>query len=86
VEVAIPQPTIADFWQAVPDSVANEARFVQQSLEALRLVQVTAQTGEPVLSFTLQTSELSREERELAQRYVHPLRYRWDGQAFQPVP
>ncbi len=82
VEVAMPQPTIADFWQAVPDSVASEARFVQLSLEALRLVQVTAQTGEPVLSFTLQTSELSREERELAQRYVHPLRYRWDGQAF----
>lgn len=86
VAVALPQPRIEDFWQTVPDSVAQDARFARQSLQALPLLKVSAQAGEPVLTFALQTAELAEKEKEVAQRYVHPLRYRWDGRAFLREP
>ena len=86
VAVPLPQPRIEDFWQVVPDSVARDARFARQSIEALHLMKVSSQTGEPVLTYTLQTGELVDKEKEVAQQYVHPLRYRWDGQVFQPMP
>ena len=85
VAVALPQPRIEDFWQTVPDSVAQDARFARQSLQALTLLKVSAQAGEPILTFALQTAELAEKEKEVAQRYVQPLRFRWDGKAFQPV-
>ena len=86
VAVALPQPRIEDFWQPVPDSLAQEARFARQSLQALPLLKVSAQTGEPILTLSLQTAELAEKEKEVAQRYVHPLRYRWDGRAFLREP
>jgi hypothetical protein len=82
VEMALPRPRVEDFWNAVPDSLAQDARFARQSLEALRLVQVSASPDDAVLTLTLQTTELAEKEKEVAQQYVHPLRYLWDGQAF----
>ena len=85
VTIALPLPRVEDFWQPVPDSLAQEASFARQSLQALPLLKVSAQAGEPILTFTLQTAELAEKEKEVAQRYVQPLRYRWDGKAFQPL-
>ena len=86
VEIKLPSPQVEDFWNEVPDSLQQTARFARQSLEDIRLVRINAQTGEPVLTFTLHTGELVDKEKEVAQQYVHPLRYRWDGQTFQPIP
>ena len=86
VSVDLPQPRMEDFWQSVPDSLAQHARFARQSLQALPLLKVSAQAGEPILTLSPQTAELAEKEKEVAQRYVKPLRYRWDGIAFQPVP
>ena len=83
VALDLPAPRVEAFWADVPDSVAQEAGYAQQSLEALRLLRVSAQSGEPILTFTLQIDELSGKEKEVAQRYVQPLRFRFDGQAFQ---
>ncbi len=84
--IALPRPGIEDFWQPVPDSLAQEARFARQSLQALPLLKVSAQAGEPILTFALQTAELAEKEKEVAQRYVHSLRFRWDGKAFLREP
>ena len=56
-----------------------------EECKALSLLKVSAQAGELVLIFALQTAELAEKEKEVAQRYVQPLRFRWDGKAFQPV-
>ncbi len=86
LSVDCPQPRVEEFFASVPDSLQREVGFVQQSLAALRLVRIQASADEPVLTFSLQTSELEKKEREVAQRFVQPLRFRWDGAKFVRQP
>jgi len=86
VSLALPTPCLEEFWSDVPDSLQQEACFAQQSLAALTLIEIQVEKEEPVLVYTLQTSELVEKEKEVAQKYVHPLRFRWDGRAFQYLP
>ncbi|MCR4921737.1 MAG: DUF3256 family protein [Bacteroidaceae bacterium] len=66
----------------IPDSLVQEADFVIRSLSDLMLVRIAPSPEEPVIIFSLQTSELTEKERELAQRFVQPLKFRWNGEAF----
>lgn len=84
VSVAMPNLPVESFWTSVPDSLRTEATFVQRSLSDLKLVHVTISPSEPIITCTLQTSELERKDKELAQRFVQPLMFRWDGQKFVP--
>ena len=78
----LPCPAVGDYWQAVPDSLAREADSARRALADLTLTHIKASEAEPTLTFTLQTSELEKKEREVAQHYVQPLVYRWDGKSF----
>ena len=82
VAVELPCPTIGDYWLAVPDSLAREADTAQRAMADLTLVHIEASDAAPTLTFTLQNGELEKKEREVAQRYVQPLVYRWDGISF----
>lgn len=82
-KVDFPMPQVTDFWTAVPDSLARDARFAQRSLEDIPLIQISADKDSHVLTLTLQTSELSGKEKEIAQKYVQPLHYNWTGKAFK---
>ena len=82
VATELPCPTVGDYWQAVPDSLAREADSARRALADLTLTHIKASEAEPTLTFTLQTSELEKKEREVAQHYVQPLVYRWDGKSF----
>ena len=75
-------PHATDFWTSVPDSLARDASFAQRSLEDLLLIQISADKENTELTLTIQTSELSGKEKEIAQKYVQPLRYRWTGKGF----
>ena len=81
-ETTFPMPHATDFWASVPDSLAREANFAQRSLEDLLLIQISADKENTELTLTIQTSELSGKEKEIAQKYVQPLRYRWNGKGF----
>lgn len=81
--ITFPLPSAADFWTAVPDSLSRNARFAQQSQADLLLIQISADKESTDLTLTLQTSELSGKEKEIAQKYVQPLRYRWTGKGFE---
>ena len=81
-ETTFPMPHATDFWTSVPDSLAREANFAQRSLEDLLLIQISADKENTELTLTIQTSELSGKEKEIAQKYVQPLRYRWNGKGF----
>lgn len=81
-ETTFPMPHATDFWTSVPDSLAREASFAQRSLEDLLLIQISADKENTELTLTIQTSELSGKEKEIAQKYVQPLRYRWTGKGF----
>lgn len=81
-KTTFPMPHATDFWKSVPDSLAREANFAQRSLEDLLLIQISADKENTELTLTIQTSELSGKEKEIAQKYVHPLRYRWNGKGF----
>lgn len=81
-ETTFPMPHATDFWKSVPDSLAREANFAQRSLEDLLLIQISADKENTELTLTIQTSELSGKEKEIAQKYVQPLRYRWNGKGF----
>ncbi len=76
-------PKVAEFWTSVPDSVARDAHFAQRSLEDITLVQICASAESDEITLTLQTSELAEKEKEIAQQYVQPLRYRWNGRRFE---
>ena len=80
--MTFPTPHASDFWKSVPDSLAREASFAQRSLEDLLLIQISADKENTELTLTIQTSELSGKEKEIAQKYVQPLRYRWNGKGF----
>ena len=82
VATELPCPAVGDYWQAVPDSLAREADSARRALADLTLTHIKASEAEPTLTFTLQTSELEKKEREVAQHYVQPLVYRWDGKSF----
>ena len=81
-ETTFPMPHATDFWTSVPDSLARDASFAQRSLEDLLLIQISADKDKPEITLTLQTSELAGKEKEIAQKYVQPLRYRWTGKGF----
>ena len=80
--MTFPTPHASDFWTSVPDSLARDASFAQRSLEDLLLIQISADKENTELTLTIQTSELSGKEKEIAQKYVQPLRYRWNGKGF----
>lgn len=81
-ETTFPMPHATDFWTSVPDSLARDASFAQRSLEDLLLIQISADKENTELTLTIQTSELSGKEKEIAQKYVQPLRFRWTGKSF----
>lgn len=82
-ETTFPMPHSTDFWASVPDSLARNASFAQRSQEDLLLIQISADKENTELTLTIQTSELSGKEKEIAQKYVQPLRYRWTGKGFE---
>ena len=82
-ETTFPMPHATDFWTSVPDSLARDASFAQRSLEDLLLIQISADKENTELTLTIQTSELSGKEKEIAQKYVQPLRFRWTGKGFE---
>lgn len=81
-KTTFPMPHATDFWTSVPDSLARDANFAQRSLEGLLLIQISADKENTELTLTIQTSELSGKEKEIAQKYVQPLRFRWTGKGF----
>ena len=81
-KTTFPMPHATDFWKSVPDSLAREANFAQRSLEDLLLIQISADKENTELTLTIQTSERSGKEKEIAQKYVQPLRYKWNGKDF----
>lgn len=81
-KTTFPMPHATDFWTSVPDSLARDASFAQRSLEDLLLIQISADKENTELTLTIQTSELSGKEKEIAQKYVKPLRYKWNGKDF----
>ena len=80
--MTFPTPHASDFWTSVPDSLARDASFAQRSLEDLLLIHISADKENTELTLTIQTSELSGKEKEIAQKYVKPLRYKWNGKDF----
>ena len=80
--MTFPTPHASDFWTSVPDSLARDASFAQRSQEDLLLIQISADKDKPEITLTLQTSELAGKEKEIAQKYVKPLRYKWNGKDF----
>ena len=80
--MTFPTPHASDFWKSVPDSLARDASFAQRSQEDLLLIQISADKENTELTLTIQTSELSGKEKEIAQKYVKPLRYKWNGKDF----
>ena len=81
-ETTFPMPHATDFWASVPDSLARDASFAQRSQEDILLIQISADKESTELTLTIQTSELSGKEKEIAQKYVKPLRYKWNGKDF----
>lgn len=82
-ETTFPMPHATDFWASVPDSLSRDARFAQRSLEDITLIHISADKDKPEITLTLQTSELAGKEKEIAQKYVQPLRFRWTGKGFE---
>ena len=76
-------PAVLAFWTSVPDSLSRDARFAQRSLEDITLIHISADKDKPEITLTLQTSELAGKEKEIAQKYVQPLRFRWTGKGFE---
>lgn len=85
IQIDAPQPKVEDFWNPVPDSLKQAARFTQMSLRDLTLISIDANPDEEArLTYTLQTNELAGEEKKIAEEYTHPLIYRWNGKDFSP--
>lgn len=80
VELEFSIPSVEEFWKPVPDSLKQEVAFVQRSLQDLFLLQISVSKEKNEFTFTLQTSELPTKEKEIAQQYVQPLIYKWNGQ------
>lgn len=86
-----PVPDAASFFNSAlsdaPDvtegtATADSLSFVQRSIDDLRLVEVTALPDAPVFTLHVATDQLDKDEKRLARRFVHPLRYRWTGSEF----
>ena len=75
-------PATRDYFPSIPDSVASQIDFAQRSIDDLRLVEVTLSPFAPVVTFHLSTDELDEDEKRLARRHIHALRYRWTGSDF----
>lgn len=83
LDIKFDLPKMAEFWTAVPDSIVRDAGFAQRSLEDIPLIQISASADSDEITLTLQTSELAGKEKEIAQQYVQPLLYRWNGRGFE---
>ncbi|MBO7499596.1 MAG: DUF3256 family protein [Bacteroidaceae bacterium] len=83
VALSFPLPAVGSFWLSVPDSLRQEKEFAVRSLSDLTLIHISVSPDEPVFTCTLQTSELSEKEKELAQQYVQPVRLKWNGRAWE---
>ncbi len=79
----LPRPMVEDFFSPAPDSIAQDAHYAQRSLADLCLIEVSASPDEPVFKMTLSTDDLEEKEKDAAKLLVHPLWYRWDGEAFR---
>ena len=96
--VNLPTPATADFFSNQPllpaeedgedtDSLPLPTREgLQRSIDDLRLVEVTVSPDEPVFTLTLSVDELAQDEKKVARRYIIPVRYRWTGSRFLPMP
>ena len=78
----LPIVETADFFGEVPDSVAQEMKFVQRSIDDLRLIAVSVSPDEPVFTMQLAVDELAKEEKKIAGRHLLSVRYRWTGKDF----
>lgn len=76
-DMQLPSIEVSDYWQEVPDSLSETARYAQRSLADLPLVEVTLDEAEPILTLTMQCSELHDDELKLARQYMKPIRFRW---------
>ncbi len=81
--MGLPRPFVEEFFSPAPDSIAEDARYAQLSLADLCLTEVSASPDEPVFKITLSTDDLEEKEKDAAKLLVHPLWYRWDGEAFR---
>ncbi|MCM1108679.1 MAG: DUF3256 family protein [Clostridium sp.] len=73
------QPAFEDFWQK-PDSLDEaEYRRLQHSMD-LRCVTAVPEMAETVLTFILQTGDLTEEGRKSVAPCLRVLRYRWCGE------
>ncbi len=79
----LPHPLVEEFFSPAPDSIAEGARYAQLSLADLCLIEVSVSPDEPVFKLTLSTDDLEEKEKDAAKLLVHPLWYRWDGEAFR---
>lgn len=78
----LPMAETAEFFNEIPDSVAHEMKFVQQSIDDLRLIAVSVSPDEPVFTMQLAVDELAKEEKKIAKRHLVSVRYRWTGRDF----
>ncbi len=78
-----PRPMVEEFFSPAPDSIAEDVHYAQLSLADLCLTEVSVSPDEPVFKMTLSTDDLEEKEKDAAKLLVHPLWYRWDGEAFR---
>ena len=81
----LPVPQTSDYFDQAPDSVARMMEFAQRSVDDLRLVDVTIEPNQPVFTLQIATDELAEDEKKVAHRLVHHIRYRWTGNEFAPM-
>ena len=86
-----PSPDAGSFFNSTPSAapevtegtaISDSLSFVQRSIDDLRLVEITASPDSPVFTLHIATDQLDKDEKRLARRFVHPLRYRWTGSDF----
>ncbi len=81
--IEFPRSEVSEFWSEAPDSIASDARYAQQSLNDLCMMEIKALPEDPVFEVTLQISELAEKEKDAAKQLVHPIRYVWTGSEFR---
>lgn len=86
LDMQAPSPSVSDFWLPVAEQEERTAHFAQSFQEQQTLIEIRIDDKKKELVYTLDTSELFKKEKEVAEKYVQPLRYRWDGAAFSSVP
>lgn len=78
----LPDSDTEDFFSDVPDSVRMDMSLVQRSIDDLRLVKASLSPEESVITLQVSVEELARDEKQIARRYLVPVRYRWTGREF----